>query len=87
MTVLGTLAKHGNTITDLSFHEQQTHLITTCSYDHNIHIWDIRYSPLNSSLNLFLSNGIDTNYGLHTFYSLFSPILVAPNILQRLYQA
>ena len=41
--LIGTLSKHGNTITDLSFHEQQTHIITTCSYDNNIHIWDIRY--------------------------------------------
>ena len=43
MKLIGTLSKHGNTITDLSFHEQQTHIITTCSYDNNIHIWDIRY--------------------------------------------
>ena len=48
--LIGTLNKHGNTITDLSFHEQQTHIITTCSYDNNIHIWDIRYVQLTQTL-------------------------------------
>ena len=63
--------------------------------NHNLLLWSqhpylghsVSNPPFNSSLNLFLSNGIDTNYGLLTFYSLFSSILVALNIPQRLYQA
>ena len=41
---IGSLKRHGHDITDLSFHEQETNIITTCAYDHNIHIWDIRNS-------------------------------------------
>lgn len=52
MTVVASLVKHGNDITDLSFHEQETNLITTCSYDKNIHLWDIR-TPTRPTSSLF----------------------------------
>lgn len=42
VTRLATLSKHGNVVTDLSFHEQEVNLLATCSHDNYVYIWDVR---------------------------------------------
>ena len=37
-----TLAKHGNIVTDVSFHNQDTNMIATSAHDYYVFIWDIR---------------------------------------------
>ena len=41
MHTLSTL-KHGNKVTDISWHEQTTHLLATASFDSFVYIWDTR---------------------------------------------
>ena len=46
-----TLRGHGNTITDISFHEQQVNLIATAAFDNFVYVWDTR-TPRKPSIEL-----------------------------------
>lgn len=51
------LKGHGNIVSDLSFHEQDTHLIATSSHDNTVRLWDIR-TPLAPTFTIKCMHGI-----------------------------